>query len=533
MADAAIPIRDPIAGLNSILDLYSGKQTVTSTAPETTTSTTKSNMTADQMQSQIDMAMAPLNAAAHGAGLSTYSDTNLALGRAQVAGDIAAKNAGNTTTQTSSGRTTTQTTPGALSSSRIGDTLSSLAVTQLGAPILKKLGQNQSLLSLQNSISNTGSNMLDSVIGSFGGGAAPGSMAAIDPTTGTTTDALGDFIATQVGSSAATTSATEAASNSGVLDSLGSAVSSGFDQAKDWISNLFAEGGMVRKGYADGGYADTAQDIQTDSGDGYAEGGTAYIDRPAASSNLVAQSTVNPILQANGDIATGTSGTIGASASDLLLNYIKATSSGSKMQDPNADTASKSVGAIGPQLGAVAPGPTLGQAGLANAGLTALGLAGPLGALASKALSMATDTPTLQAMVSNSMQAIPGQVDPTSGEAVNALDAHLALNDNYGTGGRGQDGNIGVQGDRGPGGSSGEAGAAAAGASPSGPGVATGGPIRGPGTSTSDSIPAKLSDGEYVIDAKTVDALGPDFFQKLQQMFNPEAIASQAAKGRI
>ena len=57
--------------------------------------------------------------------------------------------------------------------------------------------------------------------------------------------------------------------------------------------------------------------------------------------------------------------------------------------------------------------------------------------------------------------------------------------------------------------------------------------FRSPGTSTSDSIPAKLSDGEYVIDAKTVDALGPDFFQKLQAMFNPEAIASQAAKGRI
>ena len=531
MADSPIAIRDPIAGLNSILDLYSGKTTVTKTDPETTTSTTKSNMTPEQLQSQIDMAMAPLNAASHGAGLSTYSDTNLALGRAQVAGDILAKNAGNTTTQTSSGRTTTQTTPGALSGSRIGDTLSSLAVTQLGAPILKKLGQSSALQGLQDTISNTGSNMVDSVIGSFGGGAAAGSMAAVD-STGATTDALGDFISSQVG-----TNAVSGAASSGVLDNLGSAISSGFDSAKDWFSSLFAEGGPVTLvktpiGYADGGYADSAQDIGGD--DGYATGG--YIDRPAASSNLVSQSMASASLEANGAIApvaSGSSGTIGASASDLLLNYIKASSSGKQMQDPTQDTISQSTGTVGPQLGAVAPGPTIGQAGLANAGLTALGLTGPIGALLSKALSMGTDTPNLQAMMVNSMRAIPGEADPTAGETTNALDAHLALNNNYGTGGSGGRGDPGP-GDRGPGGSSGEAGAAAGGATPSGPGGYTsGGSIRGAGTSTSDSIPAKLSDGEYVIDAKTVDALGPDFFQKLQQMFNPEAIQNQAAKGRI
>lgn len=523
MADAAIPIRDPIAGLNSILDLYSGKTTTTSTAPETTTSTTRSNMTAEQMQSQIDMAMAPLNVASHGAGLSTYSDTNLALGRAQVAGDIAAKNAGNTTTQTTSGRTTTQTTPGALSSSRIGDTLSSLAVTQLGAPILKKLGQNQSLVNLQDSISNTGSNMLDSILGTSTPMESVGRVNSSGATDVISSgiEALGNTDLTDAITQGAATSA-----GSGLLDT----ISQGASDAGDWFKSLFAEGGMVRKGYADGGYADAAQDIQADSGDGYAEGGTAYIDRPAASSNLVAQSTVNPILQANGAIAPAASGTVGASASDLLLNYVRATASGSKMQDPNADTSSQSVGAVGPQLGAVAPGPTIGQAGLANAGLTAMGLMGPVGALAAKALSMATDTPTLQAMVSNSLNSIPGEADPGVAAGTNdALTGFLSLHDNFGTGG----GNGGVQGDRGPGGSSGEAGAAAAGAGPGGPGEATGGPIRGPGTGTSDSIPAKLSDGEYVIDAKTVDALGPDFFQKLQQMFNPEAIASQAAKGRI
>lgn len=45
--------------------------------------------------------------------------------------------------------------------------------------------------------------------------------------------------------------------------------------------------------------------------------------------------------------------------------------------------------------------------------------------------------------------------------------------------------------------------------------AATGGHIRGPGTGTSDDIPAWLSNGEYVMTAKTVQKYGPHFFDKL------------------
>lgn len=45
--------------------------------------------------------------------------------------------------------------------------------------------------------------------------------------------------------------------------------------------------------------------------------------------------------------------------------------------------------------------------------------------------------------------------------------------------------------------------------------AATGGYIRGPGTGTSDSIPARLSHGEYVIRASAVKALGVDFLHEL------------------
>lgn len=48
-----------------------------------------------------------------------------------------------------------------------------------------------------------------------------------------------------------------------------------------------------------------------------------------------------------------------------------------------------------------------------------------------------------------------------------------------------------------------------------GKGFATGGSVDGPGTGTSDSIPAMLSNGEYVLNAQTVDRLGVPFLNGL------------------
>lgn len=52
----------------------------------------------------------------------------------------------------------------------------------------------------------------------------------------------------------------------------------------------------------------------------------------------------------------------------------------------------------------------------------------------------------------------------------------------------------------------------------SGPiGKADGGYISGPGTETSDSIPARLSNGEFVMPAKAVKLMGVDFFEAIRQ----------------
>src|SRR6185369_14038180 len=64
-------------------------------------------------------------------------------------------------------------------------------------------------------------------------------------------------------------------------------------------------------------------------------------------------------------------------------------------------------------------------------------------------------------------------------------------------------------GDHGTGGSGSEAPVA---------GHAEGGPIRGPGTATSDSIPARLSNGEFVVRASAVQSYGEGLFHALNNM---------------
>jgi hypothetical protein len=63
-----------------------------------------------------------------------------------------------------------------------------------------------------------------------------------------------------------------------------------------------------------------------------------------------------------------------------------------------------------------------------------------------------------------------------------------------------------------------------------GPQAATGGYIVGPGTGTSDSIPVRLSNGEYVIRAAQVARYGVDFFHALNAGALTPAIARARAQ---
>ena len=53
------------------------------------------------------------------------------------------------------------------------------------------------------------------------------------------------------------------------------------------------------------------------------------------------------------------------------------------------------------------------------------------------------------------------------------------------------------------------------------------GPVEGPGTGMSDSIPARLSDGEFVITAKATKEIGPDKLQSMMEQAEMDADARQ------
>jgi hypothetical protein len=68
---------------------------------------------------------------------------------------------------------------------------------------------------------------------------------------------------------------------------------------------------------------------------------------------------------------------------------------------------------------------------------------------------------------------------------------------------------------------------------PAAPGHKTGGPIVGPGTATSDSILARLSNGEFVQPAAAVDYYGQDFMEAIRRRRIPREVLPGFARGGL
>lgn len=65
------------------------------------------------------------------------------------------------------------------------------------------------------------------------------------------------------------------------------------------------------------------------------------------------------------------------------------------------------------------------------------------------------------------------------------------------------------------------------------PVFATGGFVTGPGTGTSDSIPAMLSNGEFVMPARAVRKFGVGFFEQLRNLTMPTGMMAMAGGGMV
>lgn len=200
--------------------------------------------------------------------------------------------------------------------------------------------------------------------------------------------------------------------------------------------------------------------------------------------------------------------------------------------------------AVGMGIGSVVGGPIGGLAGLAiTNGLNGLtgatpnsmspvsqlvsfvhGLVSPDpmsdAAAAASAANSAPSTSDNNAAVANGIAADTG-MDPLDA-LVGIVDDGLSPLGVSGMDGSGEGGGVGGSGNSAGDGNSGDGGDGS-GAGPGGGGdggggtasAKTGGKVKGPGTKTSDSIPIRVSNGEYIIKAAAVDHYGKSFFDHI------------------
>lgn len=225
---------------------------------------------------------------------------------------------------------------------------------------------------------------------------------------------------------------------------------------------------------------------------------------------------------------------------------------------PTGNEADAGAAGIGPSGIAAAPqGTAQGiSTGLGMVGMPAPGLSAMLGFIAAMAAAVnAANQPNQQAMMSSQDSAVTGG----SGDAASGIGAPAnvdspdigvtvsvpglsGISSNMGGAGGGDGGGVGASGgpgsgsDGGPGDSgvggdsAGDGTSGSAGTSAGGDAWKNGGLVRGPGTGTSDSVRVKsrdaggkdihYSDGEYVIPADVVQALGAQHFDSILEAFH-------------
>lgn len=207
------------------------------------------------------------------------------------------------------------------------------------------------------------------------------------------------------------------------------------------------------------------------------------------------------------------------------------------------------------------PGPggaagALGSMGMGVASTLAGILAGPLGTMGVQAIGQALNAPSAMTPTSAAISGLKaafngltgaGETSTANAAEANALaaassmdplDALMAVTGAFGT----ENGSGGISGPGegsglGPGASAGDASSGeggTGGGSGDGTGgtsatAADGGKIKGKGTGISDSIPAKLSDGEFVFSADVVEMLGADLLQNIQNRLHTPAAVQKAA----
>lgn len=263
--------------------------------------------------------------------------------------------------------------------------------------------------------------------------------------------------------------------------------------AQEGSPQAYADGGIVRSGGGRRSSAPTYSPLQSQA--------NAAVQSPRAELNPRREVTLGPLSDFNLESGPG------QTSSPAAIGSI----------DPAQSVA---VGnAVGNAVGAATMGAVIGPIGMAavNATSSLTGISPPQSAL-SQAISAIAEALGIGGSGVNPDGT--SSTSPTATGTSSVADAANADTSDAGNAGTG-DGttSAGDSGDSGTGG----AGAGGVGAGDSGTGYRSGGTVSGPGTGTSDSVPANLSKGEYVIPADVVQNLGVRFFDELKNHFHTPA----------
>jgi len=155
-----------------------------------------------------------------------------------------------------------------------------------------------------------------------------------------------------------------------------------------------------------------------------------------------------------------------------------------------------------------------------NASNNAASAASNIGQTSDEGISVNTDGALSSAPTNGSLTGPMGQAIADANAAAAAA----------GSGGMGVGGNSGESQGEGaaPGDAGGGVGDGVGSGGDSGPGEADGGKISGKGSGTSDQIPIRVSNGEYVVPADVVEHLGVSFFDNLRAHFHTPAFMQAA-----
>lgn len=255
--------------------------------------------------------------------------------------------------------------------------------------------------------------------------------------------------------------------------------------------------------------------------------------------------TGNPGLNAVGQaIGIGSSPNPGRSALNAAASATGFGAVASAIGNPTAaNIADIAMSVANPAIGAI--NATLGMLGIATLGQIGENIAdmvspnnpvGPaqqasINAANAAAANNSAETEALNAVANLSADPMQGLMDATQGfGTMNTSGMNSGGTDaNANSAGAASDGSA----DTGAGSTAGGGDSSSASDTSGGEGFSNGGEVDGPGTGISDSITAKLSDGEFVLSADVVRAVGIDKLQALQNKYHvPAAVQKLKQFGR-